>query len=269
MAEIVRREGNANIHPYKKAASETFAFNDVVTRNESGFLTKATSSTGRGKIVGLIQRDVLATDTDYADNSYVPVDVPKEEEEFEFPVESGSAVQAYVGKRFDLNSEDGIGVGATFQSKQVVEITRVLSTTLVRGKFLMEGQRGRLVNYSQTVTYNQFTDGGAAVGTLSLSVTIPVGAVFQYSLVNAITGFAGDTSAALEIGDGTDADRYQAASTINVFASADAASAGAPNGTLYHSTAKTPVLTITTNSDWGSVTAGQLTVTLFWFEAAN
>jgi hypothetical protein len=126
----------------------------------------------------------------------------------------------------------------------------------------------RVVAYQETVSYDDFTDGGAAVGTLDLATTIPAGAVFLRSLVTGITGFAGDTSATLTIGDGTDVDRYNTG-TPSVFATAAAGvDMGAPSGTAWHTAAKTPKLTITSGSDWGAVNAGALTVTLFWYEVS-
>jgi hypothetical protein len=121
-----------------------------------------------------------------------------------------------------------------------------------------------LYKISETAGYAAFTDGGAAVGTYDLANDIPIGATFLYAAVTAVTGFAGDTSAALTIGDGTDVDRYNA-STIDVFTTAaNGVAAGAPSGVLYHDAAKTPKLTITTAADWGSVTAGSVTVELFY-----
>lgn len=117
---------------------------------------------------------------------------------------------------------------------------------------------------AETVALADFTDGGAAVGTYTMSHTIPVGALFYRAVVVNVTGFAGDTSAVLTVGDGTDVDRYNA-TTVNVFADAVALDGGVPSGTLVHTAAKTPVLTVTAGSDWGAVTAGQMTVKLFYF----
>jgi hypothetical protein len=124
---------------------------------------------------------------------------------------------------------------------------------------------GPLVKLEETVAFDAFTDGGAAVGTYDITVgTIPAGATFLYAAVTAITGFAGDTSAVLTIGDGTDVDRYNT-STANVFATAaDGIACGAPSGVLYHAAAKTPKLTITTNADFTSVSAGSVTVELYY-----
>ncbi len=124
---------------------------------------------------------------------------------------------------------------------------------------------GQIAVLTQTVLFSAFTDGGAAVGTFALTAgTIPIGAIYLHSKVIVNAGFAGDTSAALTIGDGTDVDRYNT-STINVFATAaNGVAPGAPSGTIYHAAAVTPVLTVTTNADFTSVSAGSLTVSLFY-----
>lgn len=115
----------------------------------------------------------------------------------------------------------------------------------------------------QRVLYSQFTDGGAAVGTLTLDGTIPIGAIVLKTAIVNVTGFTGDTSAALTVGDGTTVDRYNT-STIDVFTTVAALDGGAISGTAIHTAAKTPVLTITSASDWGAVVAGALTVKIFY-----
>lgn len=124
----------------------------------------------------------------------------------------------------------------------------------------------KIRSYQQTITRSQFTDGGGTSGTIALSVSIPEGAIFLQSCIDAVTGFIGDTSAIITIGDGTDVDRYNTG-TPSVFTTADHISAGVPSGTVYHSGAKTPIVTITSGSDFGLVTAGELTITLFWYQS--
>lgn len=118
----------------------------------------------------------------------------------------------------------------------------------------------------QTVAFDDFTDGGAAVGTLVLTDQIPDGAIFLASKVLVPAGFAGDTSAVLTIGDGSDADRYNT-STINVFATAaSGVQAGIPSGNKYHTAAQSVTLTVTSGADFTSVNAGSLTVELFYLQ---
>ena len=142
--------------------------------------------------------------------------------------------------------------------------------TLTSGSITQTAVSGVTVNGAQvkleeTVAYSAFTDGGSTVGTYAVTVgTIPAGATFQYAAVTAITGFAGDTTAVLTIGDGTDVDRYNT-STANVFATAaNGISCGAPSGVVYHAAAKTVTLTVTAATDFTSVSAGSVTVELYY-----
>jgi len=126
----------------------------------------------------------------------------------------------------------------------------------------------KLVAYQETITFSQFTDGGGASGTLNLSTSIPAGARYAFTLITSITGFTGDTSAVMIVGDGTDTDRYMTG-TPSVFTTAAAGvDMGVASGTAWHTAAKTPVVTVTSATDWGLVTAGAATLTLFYYAAS-
>lgn len=114
----------------------------------------------------------------------------------------------------------------------------------------------------QTVAIADFTDGGGASGYVDLTVQIPVGAWVLRAVLLDVTGFTGNTTAVATLGDGTDVDRYNA-STLNVVANAQAIDGGAPSGTQVHATAATVRVTITGASDFGLITAGQMTVRLY------
>jgi hypothetical protein len=115
-----------------------------------------------------------------------------------------------------------------------------------------------------TVGYAAFTDGGSTAGTYSLPDVIPVGALYVGTAITNVVGFAGDTSAVLTLGDGTDVDRYNT-STINVFATAaNGIASGVPSGALYHAAQVTPKITITSASDWGAVNAGSVTIEMYY-----
>jgi len=119
---------------------------------------------------------------------------------------------------------------------------------------------------SETFAFGDMTDGGGAAATMTLGINIPEGAVVARAFIDAVTGFAGDTSAVMTIGDGTDVDRYNTG-TPNVFATADHIDAGAVSGTIYHAAAKDVVVTITSGADWGSVTAGAVTITVYYYQS--
>lgn len=114
----------------------------------------------------------------------------------------------------------------------------------------------------QTVAVADFTDGGAAVGTLVLDYGIPLGATVVRSFLLALTGFTGDTSCTLTVGDGTDPDRYNTGTPSIFTTAAGETDLGAISGTAYHTVAKSVTLTATSGSDWGAVTAGQATVVI-------
>ena len=156
-------------------------------------------------------------------------------------------------------SEDGFGVGTPASYTQVIN-----SSGNITGDVTGTLNGASIVKVAETAAFGDFTNGGAAVGTFEFSTDIPIGATFLYAAVTAVTGFAGDVSAVLTIGDGSDVDRYNTG-TLNVFATAaNGVAAGDPSGTRYHTAAKTRTLTITVDADWDSVTAGSVTVELFY-----
>ena len=121
-----------------------------------------------------------------------------------------------------------------------------------------------LVKISQTVAYDAFTDGGGASGYIDLTDTIPVGAYFLVAICTALTGFTGDTSATAQIGDGTTVDRYNTG-TPNVFANeANGISLGDPSGIRYHDAEETVRVTVTSDGDFSSVSAGSMTIEIFY-----
>lgn len=263
---ITRKNEDANILPFKKAASEAFAFNDVVTTDANGYLTKATASTPVSALLGLIQRTVASTDLDYTSNTMVEVDVfCCSEDIYEATVDTGTAVQSHVNTSVDLNDENGINVNSN--SQKAFKVTKIISASKVEGTFNVGYGRAGIRSINQVITAAQLTDGGGASGTKTLSSSIPKGAVVVQSFLTDITGFAGDTSAVVTIGDGSDVDRYNTG-TPNVFATATDISAGVPSGTAFHAAAVAPVVTVTSATDITSVIsngAGQMTVTILYY----
>lgn len=120
---------------------------------------------------------------------------------------------------------------------------------------------------SQSLVYADFTDSTSTTGTKELNGTIPVGAYLEKAQVQDVTGFTGDTTATIQISGGvdvtTDVDGYTTG-TPSVFTTAAAVVVGVPSGVRTVTTEGEPVVTITKGSDWGTGTAGALTVTLFY-----
>jgi hypothetical protein len=126
----------------------------------------------------------------------------------------------------------------------------------------------KFATYQETFSVADMTDNTDDTGEIELNVSIPVGSVFVRSFITGVTGFAGDTSAVVTIGDGTDVDRYNTG-TPNVFATATSIDAGVPSGTVYHATAIAPVVTITSATDFTDVVtdgSGEVTITLMWYQ---
>lgn len=114
------------------------------------------------------------------------------------------------------------------------------------------------------ILFSDFTDGGGAAGTYTCKITLPVGFFIERCWLTDVTGFTGDSTAVIIVGDGSDTDRLNTG-TPSVFASASAINLGAPSGAQLVSTAFKPVLTVTEDSDWGDVTAGALTIKIMGF----
>ena len=115
---------------------------------------------------------------------------------------------------------------------------------------------------TETVARSAFTDGGSTSGTYALKTQLPIGAYVERCFLVDVTGFTGDTSAVIIVGDGTDTDRYNTG-TPSVFTTVAALDLGAVSGTAIHTTAKTVTITITSASDFTAVVAGSLTIRLY------
>ncbi len=115
----------------------------------------------------------------------------------------------------------------------------------------------------QRVLFSQFTDGLGTSGTLAITETIPIGAFVTQVILQNVTGFTGDTTATIRVGDGTTVDRYMTG-TPSVFTTANAIDLGVPSGTKIHTAAATITLTVTSGSDFTLVAAGAATLRLYY-----
>jgi hypothetical protein len=139
-------------------------------------------------------------------------------------------------------------------------LTGNVTATTVNGETIS----GSLVKVSETILFSAFTDGGAAVGTKALATQIPIGARVLGCHLTALTGFTGDTSAVVIIGDGTDTDRYMTGTPTVFTTAANGLTLGIPSGVAYHDAAKTVTVTVTSAADFTSVSAGSMTVEYFY-----
>jgi hypothetical protein len=114
------------------------------------------------------------------------------------------------------------------------------------------------------IGFADFTDEEDATGTYTCGFTLPVGYFIERCWLTDVTGFAGDTTATIIVGDGSDTDRLNTG-TPSVFTTATAIDLGAVSGTQLVATAFKPVLTIEEDSNWGDVAAGELTIKVMGF----
>lgn len=115
-------------------------------------------------------------------------------------------------------------------------------------------------------TVAQMTDGGSTTGTYAVPTqTIPQGAFVVRSVLENVTGFTGNVSATIQVGDGTDVDRYSTG-TPSVFTTANAIDLGAVSGTAIHTAAASVTVTITASTDFTSVTAGAATLRIYYYK---
>lgn len=127
-----------------------------------------------------------------------------------------------------------------------------------------------LYSLTEQVAVTQFTDGGSTSGTYQMAGTIPLGAILVASKIVPVAGFAGDSSATVTVGDGSDVDRYHTG-TPNVFATAaNGVESGVPSGNKLITTANRPTITVTTGADFTSAVSnasGILSVTIFYLSS--
>lgn len=181
--------------------------------------------------------------------------------------ESGNVLSAS-GTVLVTDAGSGYAKGCSYIKTDVATgIAAVYQNVGTSTSCLFEVVSGGLVSYQEAFAFGDMVDGGGAAGTHVLSTTIPAGARFAFALISGITGFTGDTSAVIVLGDGTDVDRYMTG-TPNVFVTAaPGVDMGVPSGTAFHAAAiATITATITSGSDFGLVTAGEATITLFYYQ---
>ena len=127
----------------------------------------------------------------------------------------------------------------------------------------------------QQVGYKDFTDGGGAVGTLSLNLKLPAGALVLGWGVNVLEAFTADTTAVLIVGDTSTNDSLSentddvSVYTTGIKTSQSPLNCDDINANItpgYGSTAPTVKLTITGQSDWGNVVAGKLEIVVAYLD---
>lgn len=123
-----RLSGKPNILWMPKKASTVFANGGLVYADGSGAVQPADNTSGNH--LGIMLKDVVATDADYATaGAKVPLDVPTPGELFEVDVPNGDLATSDVGNYCDLDAVDPTGIDPDATSKNVVLIRGYISAS--------------------------------------------------------------------------------------------------------------------------------------------
>ena len=117
---------------------------------------------------------------------------------------------------------------------------------------------------SQVLDFGDFTDNGDDSGYIDFTTAaIPAGSIVVGWKAVVAAGFTGDTTAAIEVGIAGDTDAYSADVAQSVLAPATVGSA-AQALEAFVGAAATPRVTVTGAADFGNVSAGSMTVTVYY-----
>ena len=131
MAGFSHVKGGFHIEYPKKVASTVIAVGNLMyAAAGDGTVTNADATSGNH--IGIALKAVAATDSDYASETRIPVLVPHDDAEFDVPVGTGTFTAAMEGNFYDLKDANEIDVSA--QSKNVILITKYISSTVARVK---------------------------------------------------------------------------------------------------------------------------------------
>ena len=130
---IFRANGPVHIEFYPKDASVLFSFDEPVYLTTEGVLSPYTPGVA-APFLGLIKKAVVANDSDYAEETRVPVEVGNYDTEYLFTASTTAAAATDVGEFVDyVEATMSVNVGSTGQDD--VYVTQFISTTLVVGKW--------------------------------------------------------------------------------------------------------------------------------------
>ena len=131
----VRPSAIRKVEPYAKPASTAFAFRTLVAANENNSAnTFAASAAATERVLGVLQKAIASTDSDYASETKVAVEIDVDGV-YEFSVDSGGTADANDEQGYiDLQDEDEVDV--TTSSVDSVFVTSFVSGTVVLGKIV-------------------------------------------------------------------------------------------------------------------------------------
>lgn len=122
-----RQSGKPNLQYFPKKASTAFANGDMVYADGSGAIQPADATSGNH--FGIMLKDIVSGDADYAATTLVPVDIVGPDEIFVVDVGNGSATSALIGTYIDLHDAGSADVEAS--SKDVLLVVGVISASKI------------------------------------------------------------------------------------------------------------------------------------------
>jgi hypothetical protein len=130
---LFRANGPVHIEWYPKASSTDIAFGEPVYLNTDGRLAPYTPGVA-APFIGLCKKEIASTDSDYADNTKIPVEVGNYDTEYLITASTTAAGATDVGEYCDyVEATVSVNVGSSGQND--VYVTQVISTTLIVVKF--------------------------------------------------------------------------------------------------------------------------------------
>ena len=130
---LFKANGSVHIEFYAKDASVEFSFDEPVALGTDGVLIPYTPGIA-APFLGLIKKTIATTDSDYAEETRVPVEVGNYDSEYIFDATTTAAAATDVGEYCDyVEATMSVNVGATAQND--IYVTKFISTALVVGKW--------------------------------------------------------------------------------------------------------------------------------------
>ena len=119
---------------------------------------------------------------------------------------------------------------------------------------------------SETMLFSGFTDNTNTTGYKDFVTAIPKGALVLGWQIKVVTGFTGDTSAAVQVGESGNLDRFSQTTTRSVLAAGIVgngalAVSGDPNYAIADTTVR---VTVTGAADFTSISAGEMDVKMIY-----
>ena len=116
---------------------------------------------------------------------------------------------------------------------------------------------------SQAVAFGDFTDNEDATAYIDLTTKLPAGAIVLGWECVVATGFTGSATCTVQVGVAGALDKFSVVTDLSIFA-AGTVGATVKAGNVYCAAETTVRVTATEDSDWGDITAGAMTVNVWY-----